>query len=199
MAFSIDLSTFKITIPQSDLTPITGDLYELDTDAFWEELKAWEAGETGIVFDDAQDHNSAYSIGGVTYAQKVEILTPYSIEFENGAYSVRLTGSNNNLFDKEAGILNYNLVQVIGQNSAGLIQTAVSGLTAQESADLAKLRKAFLNAQHVLEGSTGNFKIWDDGDDPNVDPPLYTQDITDKDGNPIVLPPGAPAKRSEAT
>jgi len=37
------------------------------------------------------------------------------------AYSVRLAGSNNNLFDIENGVLQQNQVQIIAQNSAGLI------------------------------------------------------------------------------
>lgn len=66
-------------------------------------------------------------------------------------------------------------------------------------ADLERLRKWMTNANRLLEGDTANFKIWDDGADPDVDSPLETQDVTDKDGNPIVLPEGAPANRSEAT
>jgi hypothetical protein len=99
MALSIDRTTSIITIPKADLTLVTGTLYELDTEAFWEELKAIEASEEGIVFIDSQDHNIEYTVVGVTYAQKVEIINGYQVEFENGTYSVRLTGSNNNIFD----------------------------------------------------------------------------------------------------
>jgi hypothetical protein len=84
-------------------------------------------------------------------------------------------------------------------SSAAIVETGVSGLTAAEALDLRKIRQAMLNAQRIAEGDTDNFEIWDDGDDPDVDPPLYTQDLTDKDGNPIVLPEGAPARRTEAT
>jgi hypothetical protein len=91
----------------------------------------------------------------------------------------------------------FNNWQIRQAVSAAIVETAQSGLTPDEALDLAKIRKAFLNAQHVLEGTTANFKIWDDGADPDVDPPLYTQDVTDKDGNAVQLPEGAPAKRSE--
>jgi hypothetical protein len=51
------------------------------------------------------------------------MINGFSIEYDDsgGAYSVRLSGSNNNLFDVEAGILVQNTVQVIAGNSAGLI------------------------------------------------------------------------------
>jgi hypothetical protein len=204
MAISIDWATKAITVPKADLTQpgASTTFFTYDTDGqFWAEVKAAEASEDGIVFGDLVSRNAAYTIGGVTYAPKVEVIPPATVEFENADYSVLLQGSNNNLWDKETGILVKNNVLPIPGNSAGLqiVETAVSGLTAQESADLAAVRKAFLNAQHVLEGSTANFKIWDDGADPNVDPPLYTQNVTDKDGNPVVLPVGAPAKRSEAS
>ena len=127
MALSIDRLTNIITVPKADLTLIVGTLYEHDTDAFWEELKAIEAAEEGIVFPDTQDHNLEYSVVGVTYAQKVEIINGYKVEYENGSYSVRLVGSNNNLFDVEGGILIQNTVQVIAGNSAGLIKVAIPG------------------------------------------------------------------------
>lgn len=65
--------------------------------------------------------------------------------------------------------------------------------------DLLRLRQWMTNAQRLLEGSTANFELYDDGEDWNTASPIETQDITDKDGNPIVLPEGAPARRSEAT
>jgi hypothetical protein len=206
MTLSIAWSTAGslISIPQSDLTQpgASTTFFTYDTDGqFWAEVKAAEASETGIVFSDIVSRNAPYTIAGVTYAPKVEVLNPTQVEFETDHYTVQLSGSNNNIFDRENGISVKNEVSIVPTNSAGLqlVQTDVSGLTPSESADLAMLRKAFLNAQHLLEGSTANFMIWDDGADPNVDPPLWTQDVTDKDGNPIVLPIGSPAQRSEVS
>lgn len=122
MAVLIDWGTKIISVPKADLTFISGTLYEHNTDAFWEELKTLEASEEGMPFPDTQDHNLEYTVVGVTYAQKVEIINGYKIEYENGYYSVRLAGSNNNLFDVEGGILIQNNVQVIPCNSAGLIK-----------------------------------------------------------------------------
>lgn len=129
MALSINWATQVITIPQADLTLVSGTLYELDTDAFRLELKSIEDSEEGIVFPDTHRHNTEATVVGTTFARLIEIINGYSIEFEDGAYSVRLAGSNNNLFDVENGILEQNTVQVISQNSAGLIVTSSGGVT----------------------------------------------------------------------
>jgi len=81
-----------------------------------------------------------------------------------------------------------------GQEGA-LISTGVSGLTAAEAADLLLIRQWLTNSQDLEEGSVGNFKLWDDNADPDVDPPIHVEDVTDKDGNAIVIPEGAPARR----
>ena len=102
----------------------------------------------GIVFEDAQSHSPAYTVAGVTYARRVEILNStnssntdvYEVFFDpDTQYSVRLAGSNNNIFDIQNAILANTTTQVIPQNSAGLqiVETGVSGLTAAESQQLA--------------------------------------------------------------
>ena len=137
MALSVNWPTGVITVPKADLTLVTGTLYELDVDAFRLELKSLEDDEAGMPWPRTHHHNTEVTIAGVTYARLVEILSPYSVEFEDGAYSVRLAGANNNIFDVENGILVQNTVQVIAQNSAGLISiTSGSGLSATEAARL---------------------------------------------------------------
>lgn len=121
MAISIDWGNKIINVPQSYLTLITGTLYELDTDQFRLDLKALEDDEEGMPFPDTHRHNTEVTVVGVTYARVIEIINGYSVTFENGSYSVRLAGSNNNIFDVENGILNQNTVQIISQNAAGLI------------------------------------------------------------------------------
>ena len=124
MAISIDWGTKVITIPQADLTLVSGTLYELDTDQFRRDLKALEAGFPGMSFERTHNHNTEVTIAGTTYARTVEIINGYTVTFEDGQYSVRLDGSNNNIWDVGGGILNQNQVQIISQNSAGLINNA---------------------------------------------------------------------------
>lgn len=121
MAISIDWANQLITIPRADLTLISGTLYELDTNWFRLQLKALESGADGIPWPRTHDHVAGYTVAGVTYTRKVEMLNGYRVQFEDGQYSVRLAGSNNNIFDVGAGILVQNQVQVIAQNSAGFV------------------------------------------------------------------------------
>jgi len=135
MAFTINPITHVIFIPQADLTLVSGTLYNHDTEAFRLELKSWEDSEEGIIQPKTHDHNTQVTIAGTTYARAIEILPPYSIEYEDGQYTVILVGSNNNIFDVASGILVQNQVQVIPTNSAGLIVSG-SGVTAQDKDDI---------------------------------------------------------------
>jgi hypothetical protein len=133
MAISIS-PTHVITIPQSDLTFLSGTLWQLDTNWFRLQLKDWEDSEQGIVHPKTHNHNTAITIAGVTYARAIEILAPYTIQFEDlghPGYTVLLTGSNNNIFAEGIVVTNHN--SILGQNSAGLIQvTSGSGLSTEE-------------------------------------------------------------------
>lgn len=138
MPISITWGTRVINIPKNYLTLISGTLYELDTEQFRLDLKALEDDEEGQPFPDTHRHATEVTVAGITFARIIEIINNYSITFEDGQYSVRLVGSNNNFFDVENGILNQNQVQVIPGNSAGLIvhESGVSGLTPEESTQL---------------------------------------------------------------
>ncbi len=154
MAISINWQTQVIFVPQADLTLVGGTLYELDTDAFRLALKDLEDGEEGQPFPDTHRHNTEVSVAGTTFARSIEIINGYSVEFEDGQYTVRLVGSNNNLFDVENGILAQNQVQIIAGNSAGLIvgSGGGSGPSAAQVADAVWDESL---AAHVAAGSTG--------------------------------------------
>ena len=131
---TIDWTTYIITVPQSYLTLITGALYELDTNQFHLDLRTLEATEEWMPYPETHDHQTEYTVAGTTFARKVEILAPYSVQFEDtgAAYSVKLAGSNNNIFDQDNGILvPTSLVTVIGQNSAGLVNPGVNTIIPQ--------------------------------------------------------------------
>lgn len=153
MAISINYTTNIISIPQADLLLISGTLHELDTDQFRKDLNNIADSEEGIVFVDTHKHTQETTIVGITYARFVEILSPYSIQFTPDAqYSVRLTGSNNNIFDVENSILVQNQVQIIANNSAGLI----SGNTAINRIE------QFLRNKVVTDPATGVMTVFDD-------------------------------------
>lgn len=137
MAISINPVTHKISIPKTDLTLVSGTLYNYDSDAFRLELKDWEDSDEGIWQPDTHTHNTEYTIAGVTYARAIQIISPYLVEFEDGQYTVVIVGSNNNIWDVAGGILVQNQVQVIPTNSAGLVVSG-SGVTEQDKTDIAK-------------------------------------------------------------
>jgi len=152
MAISIDWNTRVISVPQSFLTPLGGSLYELDTNTFRLALKDIEDDE-GIPFLDTHRHNTEVTVAGTTFARVIEIINGYSVEFEDGAYTVRLAGSNNNIFDVENGILVQNQVQIIAQNSAGLI--VLAGGVAATPAEIADAVWDEPLADHSTSGTTG--------------------------------------------
>ncbi|MBI2046232.1 MAG: hypothetical protein HYT28_02335 [Parcubacteria group bacterium] len=135
MALSINPITHVISIPQADLTLVSGTLYEHDTNAFRLELKSWEDSADGMVQPKTHIHNTQVTLGGLTLARVIEIIAPYTITYEDGQYAVNLIGSNNNIADK----LNLNQVSVRSNNSAGMVTiTSGSGLSQEEHDQLMK-------------------------------------------------------------
>jgi len=117
---SIDWAgTSEILINRADMPVIqvSPEVRSLDTDLLLSELKDQESSADGMPWTDTQRHNSEYTIGGITYAQSIEIIDPYFITFEDGQYSVSLSGSNNNIIE----VASANQVRILANNSAGLI------------------------------------------------------------------------------
>lgn len=173
MAINIDWIDYTIHVPQSYLTLIGGTLYELDTNQFRLDLKALEASVYGMPNPKTHNHNTEITVAGTTYARTLEILSPYSVEFEDGAYTVRLVGSNNNIFDVQNGILVQNQVQVIPTNAAGLITVVSgSGVTEQDKLDIADRVMDELLSDHTTDGTTGK-TLADIKKKTNLIPGLY--------------------------
>lgn len=163
MALSLDPATRLITVPQADLSLISGTLYELDTNQFRKDVMDLLASENYIWMPDAYSHNTEVTVAGTTYARTLEFINGYSVQFEDtgGQYSVRLVGSNNNIFDVENGILvPTSLVTVIPTNSAGLqIVSVGSGLSTEQATQLLEIfQRLDLNAgkpqTYADDGST---------------------------------------------
>ncbi|KPJ83937.1 MAG: hypothetical protein AMS19_02530 [Gemmatimonas sp. SG8_23] len=174
----IEWGTKTITVYQADsfMTNLGGGIYEMDTDAFRLALKDREDDEDGIPHLDTHLHYSEVTVGGVTLAHVLVIINGYSITFEDGQYAVELRGTNNNIPD----VANVNQVSLRSFNSAGLVVTGESGLTAQEAADLAaaaadaaKARKASIN-RAVISSDDQTVTIYDD----DKVTPLFVFDVS---------------------
>jgi hypothetical protein len=157
MAITLDPATRVFSIPQADLTLVTGTLYSADTDALRIEMMALLASEDYIWMPDSYIHNTEVTVAGVNYARTLITINNYSYTFTPDAqWSVRLEVSNNDWFDVEAGNLNQNQVQVIPTNSAGL-QTVISGsgLTLEQATQLVEIyTRLGLNVADAITDTT---------------------------------------------
>lgn len=121
---SIDWITGEITISRTDmpLLQASPEVRQLDTNAFFTELKDAEAAVDGAPWPDTQTRTSTYTVGGVTYSASLQIIPPYFITFEDGQYRVSLDGTNNNIIE----VATANQVGILGNNSAGLVDPSFS-------------------------------------------------------------------------
>lgn len=125
MTISINWATKVITVPQADLTFISGSTYELDVEDFRLWLKDIEDSETGMAFLDTHRRNAPVTLAGATYAQTFEIINGYTVLFQDVGtpYTVRCVGANHNIGDVKV----VNQVSLIIGNSAGLIEVDTGG------------------------------------------------------------------------
>ena len=119
MAISVDQTTYVISVPKSDLTLIQAspEVRELSLNWLRLALRDWEDDEGSIYMPKTHTHNTEVTLAGLTYARIIEILSPYTVEFEDGQYTINCVGANHNLSDVKVA----NQVSLIVNNAAGLI------------------------------------------------------------------------------
>jgi hypothetical protein len=123
VAISINPLTYVIYVPKADmtLTQSSPETRELNVNAFRLELKSLEDDpDYGVFLYKTHSHNTEVALAGLTYARTVEVLAPYTVEFEDGQYTVNCVGANHNLSDRKVA----NQVSLIVNNAAGLISNA---------------------------------------------------------------------------
>lgn len=170
MAITIDETTQVITVEQSDLTFVSGAVYDFETNDFRLTVGALLDDERYIWMPAAFTHFPEVTIVGVVQARSALLVNGYSLTFENLAYSARFQGSNNNFFDVDNGILNPSpLVTVISGNSAGLqIVSVGSGLDPGEQAELKDIHQAHFNRRKLDKGALTETLYEDDKSTPKV-------------------------------
>ena len=120
---SIDWGTKVISIPKAYTTLVQAtptEIRDLPLNQFRLDLKALEYSAEGMAHLKTHQHNTEISLGGIVYARTIEIISGYTVTFENGNYAVNLTGANSNVGD----VVNLNQVSIRSQNAAGLISNA---------------------------------------------------------------------------
>jgi hypothetical protein len=121
MAPTVDWPTGVITIPKADSTQLQVSPVErrsLDLTQLILDIRALESSVAGRVFPRVADYTSSSTLSGTEFAPQLNIRAEYyTITFEDGPYQLVLNGANSNISD----VQNLNQVQVIPQNSAGLV------------------------------------------------------------------------------
>ncbi len=162
MAMTVDWPNKTISVPQADLTLISGTLYEMDTETYFRaSLMALMDDDQGMAWPTPMQHNTAVTVAGITYSRVIEIINGYKVQFTpDSQWTVRLSGSNNNIFDVENGILVQNQVQVIPTNSAGLQVVSIgSGLSVSQATWLQEIWKILgLDSGDPVTASTTQVK-----------------------------------------
>lgn len=117
MPITVDWSNtpkFRITIPQSELTFVSGTRYELTVNKLWQLLREFSDGEEAlprpVLYTNTPPTSSTPRI--------VEVNDDYyDLQFENGSYSVEIIEGNSNIRDVEVK----NNVSVGTNNTTGFI------------------------------------------------------------------------------
>jgi hypothetical protein len=151
---SINWLTKVIFVPKTELNLIQlppNEEWELDANFFRLELKNLEDSEEGMVYLDTHRHNTEVVLGGITYARTIEIINGYTIEFEDGQYSVNIVGANTNIVD----VVNLNQVSLRSNNSAGLIQSGINGGSGPSATQIAQEVWDRLSSLHVDPATMG--------------------------------------------
>lgn len=147
MAISINWATRVISVPQADLDIVSAGLYELDVEDFRIALKDIEDSEEGMAFPDTHARNAPVTLAGTTYAQTLQVINGYTVNFEDtgSPYTVRCVGANHNLAD----VKTVDHVSLIVGNSAGLITVATGGSSGPTAGEIAAAVLAALNATTI--------------------------------------------------
>ncbi len=155
MSYSVIWNTGVITIPITDLVPVSGSRYQLLMSDFHKEIRRLEwAFDEGMAWPQILDHTIAkLDFAGADYAPFDEIINGYTVEFGPGPTRVDLIGSNNNIAD----VLIPTGVTVVTFNSAGLQRvTSGSGLSSDEHDMLYRLkhfeRRVYVDTESSVNG-----------------------------------------------
>lgn len=140
MALSFDHAAKRILVPQAEASPL---LIQTLINA----IRAEEASERGITYDQIADASGKESLGGsVLTGITLALRSTWKLEFAAGAYQATIDGGN--LSDALNRVFNTGNPQVLALSSAAatLVETGTSGLTPSESATLMSIAADVLAA-----------------------------------------------------
>lgn len=138
MAYSVDWVAKIITIPQGDLTFLSGNNYSLDTANAHEELRRLEwAFADGLWAPRIINFFETVTLSGIPKTPSVEVINGYTMDFTGSNYNVILSGYDNNFVDV---YVPSNGISILGNNSVGRQTiTTGSGLDAGQATELTQI------------------------------------------------------------
>jgi len=154
MSYSVDWVAKIFTIPQGDLSFLSGNNYSLSLVDVHEELRRLEwAFADGLWAPRIANWYETVTLSGIPKTPSVEITNGYTFDFTGSNYNVILTDYDNNLVDV---YIPSNGISILGNNSVGR-QTIVSGsgVTEQDKADIVDGVWDEQGADHKEDGSYG--------------------------------------------
>lgn len=185
MAYSVDWVAKIITIPQGDLTFVSGNNYSLSMVDAHEELRRLEwAFADGLWAPQILNFFETVTLSGIPKSPSIEVINGYTLDFTGSNYNVILSDYDNNFVDV---YIPSNGISILGNNSVGR-QAVGSGLTAAQDARMERIEKFLRNRQYT-NPLTGNIEQYDDADAAiEYEAPIYADDgVTSYDGTqPIV-------------
>lgn len=119
MAIDVDWVSGLILVQRADMPiiQVSPEIRQLDVNLLHQDLRSIHGSEQGAPYPRTHNHKGETILSGIKYARIVEIIAPYTLEFEDGQYGVRAVGANHNILDVKVA----NQVSLLVQNSAGLI------------------------------------------------------------------------------
>ena len=154
MAYSVDWVAKIFTIPQGDLTFISGNNYSLSMVDVHEELRRLEwAFADGLWAPNIAKWFETVTLSGIDKTPSLEIINDYTFDFTGSNYNVILTDYDNNLVDV---YIPSNGISILGNNSVGrqTISTG-SGLDSGQDTKLTRIH-ALLD---VIEGTLDHQEV----------------------------------------
>lgn len=125
MAYTVDWITKIFTIPQGDLTFVSGNNYSLSLVDVHEELRRLEwAFADGLWAPNIVKFYETVTLSGIPKSPSVEIVNGYTFDFTGSNYNVILTDYDNNLVDV---YIPSNGISILGNNSVGRQTVEVAG------------------------------------------------------------------------
>lgn len=117
MAYTVDWVSKIFTIPQSDLTFVSGNNYSLSMVDVHEELRRLEwAFADGLWAPRILNFYETVTLSGIDKSPSIEVTNGYTFDFTGSNYNVILSDYDNNLVDV---YIPSNGISILGNNSVG--------------------------------------------------------------------------------